>query len=190
MSYLMEQLDDWVLCRVRQKANTTRNLQKVHDPPKPETMRHLMQVEDSTPAANGMVFKDQMYKYCPVLKSLLTGQPLPANVSNQCASPQEIYNSCSSVYEDGSCSDTSPMTVSSFDNFFSPPYVREVQEIQNGVLLQSKTTGNGYTFFDASRMLGYESMDLCSDYGADIFTPSPSSVEMTTESLLLDGYLK
>lgn len=38
-------------------------------------MRHLMQVEDSIPAVTEM-FKDQMYKHCPVLTSLLTGQPL------------------------------------------------------------------------------------------------------------------
>ncbi|CAM8889686.1 unnamed protein product [Rhodiola kirilowii] len=179
-------LDDWVLCRVRQKANNTKNLHRVPDPPKPETMRHLMQVEDSIPAGNEM-FKDHMYKHCPVLTSLLTGQPLPPIDINQCASAQEMYNSCSSVYEDGSCSDTSPMTVSSFGRFLNPLN----EKAPGGIPLSSKNlvNENDYSFFDARRMLGDGDMDFQSDfyYDADIFTPSP---DMTTDSVFADQHYR
>uniref|UniRef100_A0A7N1A359 NAC domain-containing protein n=1 Tax=Kalanchoe fedtschenkoi TaxID=63787 RepID=A0A7N1A359_KALFE len=192
-------LDDWVLCRVRQKTNTTKNLHRVPDPPKPESMRYLMQVEDSLPAVtnnDNEMFKDVMYKHCPVLTSLLTGQPLHGMETNQCASPQEIYkhNSWNSVYEDGSCSDTSPMTVFSFGSFLNPLNEKEIQENPCGIPLPSKNLSNenNYNLFGTQKMVVQDDMDFCCDlyYEADMFTPSPSSVDMTTDSVFIDGYIQ
>uniref|UniRef100_A0A7N0T9X2 NAC domain-containing protein n=1 Tax=Kalanchoe fedtschenkoi TaxID=63787 RepID=A0A7N0T9X2_KALFE len=190
-------LDDWVLCRVRQKANTTKNLHRAPDPPKPESMRYLMQVEDSLPAVtnnDNEMFKDDMYKHCPVLTSLLTGKPLRPIDTNQWASPQEIYSSCGSVYEDGSCSDASPMTVSSFGSSLDPLNGKQMQENSTGIPLPSKylTNENENSFFgEAQKMPSDDVMDLCSYlyYEADVFTPSPSSVDMTTDSVFADGYI-
>lgn len=78
--FLLSQLDDWVLCRVQQKGNTSKSTCNSQDSSNPEFWNCLPKVEQTQPAyanPNTDIIKDFLYKDCRLLASILAGQAPP-----------------------------------------------------------------------------------------------------------------
>lgn len=78
--FLLSQLDDWVLCRVQQKGNTSKSTCNSQDSSNPEFWNCLPKVEQTQPAyanPNTDIIKDFLYQDCRLLASILAGQAPP-----------------------------------------------------------------------------------------------------------------
>lgn len=106
------QLDDWVLCRVRQKGGTARNAYEDLDRNNSkDIIWHLPVIEEACRPydnyENDMI-NECLKKDCGVLASILAGKTLPiiqsiSSVGNQGSS---VDNGFTSAYEDGRCFNT------------------------------------------------------------------------------------
>lgn len=116
------QLDDWVLCRVRQKGNVSKNINEVQDDQNKDDIWYLPKMEEArgtyTNYSNELI-TDCFNKDRRFLASILAGQTLPPIDTISCLSNQRSDKDNSVVYEDGSDMLNSPITVSSFDNHSS-----------------------------------------------------------------------
>ncbi|KAA8544023.1 hypothetical protein F0562_021801 [Nyssa sinensis] len=115
---LLSQLDDWVLCRVRQKGNMSNNMWEVQDSPSKELMEYLPNIEE-LPSAHTQPNKD-------IITDYLLYQALPITETISSASFQYGNNisNCGSVYEAGSHTGNSPVTISFFDSLSDPSKVK------------------------------------------------------------------
>lgn len=112
----MSQLDDWVLCRVRQKGNMPKNTCEGQDSPNTELISYLPKIEEqhSIQTKHIDMDTDHLYNHYQLIASMFAGHPLPhIEGSND-------INGYGSVREDDSDKLNLPITVSSFDNFFNP----------------------------------------------------------------------
>ncbi|TQE00620.1 hypothetical protein C1H46_013747 [Malus baccata] len=84
-------LDDWVLCRVQQRGNTTKNTCNAQDIYNTEFWRCLPKsgptVRPTSPIHRADIITDFLYKDCRVLASILAGQP-PSPIETSSASFQ------------------------------------------------------------------------------------------------------
>ncbi|PSR89980.1 NAC transcription factor [Actinidia chinensis var. chinensis] len=112
-------LDDWVLCRVRQKGNMSKNTWEVRDSPCKNTIGYFPKMEElpSTQAySNTNTMTDFGYEGRQILASLLAGQLIPPiyNISS------EIFqDKGSSLYDNVSDELNSPLADSFFDIIFN-----------------------------------------------------------------------
>ncbi|CAN0905048.1 NAC domain-containing protein 2 [Linum grandiflorum] len=125
-------LDDWVLCRVRQKGPmTSKNPYDVNGSPVKETVSYLPVKEEATTpymmnCDNDMI-RDCLNQDCRVLASLLVGQTLPPidkiKTNNDSNSPP-------------------PITVSPFENYVNPLKRKSRDEDDNGFLPENKKSNS------------------------------------------------
>ncbi|CAN1145532.1 NAC domain-containing protein 2 [Linum perenne] len=104
-------LDDWVLCRVRQKGAMSKNSYDGHGSPVKETVSYLP-IKDEAPTPYMMncdndMIRDCLNQDCRVLASLLVGQTLPP-IDNKTNGTNNNNNN------------KSPITVSPFENYVNP----------------------------------------------------------------------
>ncbi|EEF36048.1 NAC transcription factor 29 [Ricinus communis] len=115
-------LDDWVLCRVRQKGSMSKNSSEVQDSHNKDLFWYLPKMEEACRTYtnyNTDMITECLNKDCRLLASILAGQTLPPIDTISCVSNQESNkdNSLTLVYhEDGSNKLNSPITVPSFDS--------------------------------------------------------------------------
>lgn len=117
----MLQLDDWVLCRVRQKGNVSRNTFEVEESAKKELVRYLTNAEEVHPTHtnyNTDMITECLNKDCRLLASILAEQALPPIETISRVNFQGINkgNSFTLVYDDGNNKVNYPITVSSSEN--------------------------------------------------------------------------
>ncbi|KAJ8751361.1 hypothetical protein K2173_016555 [Erythroxylum novogranatense] len=134
-------LDDWVLCRVRHKGNISTHTYNNQE----ELGRDTGNTEETCPTYNTVqnnMIIDYLSKDCTILSSILSGENLPSIDTISCISFQESKgNSLNSVYEEAIDKMSSPVTVSSFENY--NPLKRKIMEVDNnGSFLQSKKKPN------------------------------------------------
>lgn len=72
--FLLSQLDDWVLCRVRYKGNMSKKTCKVQGSHSPESVGCIPKVEQCSTCANDEMIADCLYKDCPQLAYILAGK--------------------------------------------------------------------------------------------------------------------
>lgn len=77
--FLLSQLDDWVLCRVRTKGNMSKNTCEDQDGCRMELPRYLPKIEVQPTYINyrSDTITDCLYNECQVLASILASQALP-----------------------------------------------------------------------------------------------------------------
>ncbi|KAJ4829208.1 hypothetical protein Tsubulata_024516, partial [Turnera subulata] len=115
-------LDEWVLCRVRQKGSILRNItDETPDRPSKEFVKYSSNIEELDPAnrsCNYEMIADCLKKDCQLLASILAGQALPPLAASPSASLQNSNkdNSFLPFYEDGRDKVHSSITVSHLDN--------------------------------------------------------------------------
>ncbi|KAA8550419.1 hypothetical protein F0562_002103 [Nyssa sinensis] len=119
-------LDDWVLCRVRQKGNMSKNTWEAQDSPSKELVGYLPKFEElpsthTKPNAN-IITDNILYKDYRLLAYMLAGYSLPAIETISSANFQRgnVGNSFDSVYADSSDKGNSPVEVTFLDSFFNP----------------------------------------------------------------------
>lgn len=84
--FLLLQLDDWVLCRVQQRGNRSKNTCNSQDSYSTEFWRYLPKVEQTQPTYANLhadIITDFLYKDCQLLASILSGQaPSPTETNS------------------------------------------------------------------------------------------------------------
>ncbi|KAK9279857.1 hypothetical protein L1049_013539 [Liquidambar formosana] len=196
-------LDDWVLCRVRQKGNMSKNTCEGQDSPSTELVSHLPTIESQPTYTNhntGM-FTDPLFKDChQVIASILMYQDLPPikTVSSVSFQGSNEGNSCSSLYEDISDKMNSPITVSSFDSFLNPSKRKKSIEGNRCANSPSKKqlTNNNKNEDPCGNTLGNNDMFYNQNQSQyNFFNPNPSNSiinlqDLTDELAFTEGYIQ
>ncbi|KAM1159254.1 hypothetical protein ACFX15_031847 [Malus domestica] len=134
-------LDDWVLCRVRQKCNNTRSIwEDQNSPPSYKLGAYTKQVDgpcsnDTNPSIE--MVRNYLYKDCPMLPYIFASPELPYAKTASSISFQGTGNtkSCStSLHENNSNETNELLLVYSIDDLINP-------------LKRKPTEGNGYKSF-------------------------------------------
>ncbi|KAK7261378.1 hypothetical protein RIF29_27687 [Crotalaria pallida] len=120
-------LDDWVLCRVRHKGYSSKNLcENQENPCEPNLQTNPLRSEEYPTNTNFQadMITDYQYKDYQIIASILVGGPIPIPPTENISSLSikgSISNSLTSVYEDSFNKVNSQMTVSpSLDSYFNP----------------------------------------------------------------------
>ncbi|CAI0426909.1 unnamed protein product [Linum tenue] len=159
-------LDDWVLCRVRQKCSSPRSLWE--DPSAP-----LKELAGTFPKQNELNYftnpnddavKNYLYKECPMLPYIFASQDFSSCTTKQPASSinfQGSEKSSISGYEEDSSDDKNLQfsSVTSLDNFFNPLKRKDVgreHQQQDSSFYLGKKPKNGD--FDEDTMIS-----ICED---------------------------
>lgn len=108
------QLDDWVLCRVRQKicGNPRNNWEDIYDPVSDQEASFLPKMNELWPVSTNPRMenlKSHLYDDCPMIPYIFASQdnfPYVDSTTASCISFQESLNP--------------PFSVSSFDSLFNP----------------------------------------------------------------------
>lgn len=121
---MLSQLDDWVLCRVRYKGYSSKNLSENQENPyEPNIPANLPRGEDYPTSTNfeADMSKDYQYKDYQIIASILVGGPIPPteNMSSLSFKGSKC-NNLASVYEEGFNKVNSQTTISSLDGYFDP----------------------------------------------------------------------
>ncbi|CAK9174397.1 unnamed protein product [Ilex paraguariensis] len=201
-------LDDWVLCRVRQKGNMSKNAWEVQyntTPSKQVGIGYLHQIEElpsaytdttTTPDINLTDFN--FPKDCTLLASLLAGQNVhPIQTVSATANSHNSFinatnNSGGSVYGNGSgkMNTTHHLTNSLFEGFFNP------SKGKTDMIHSTKTTNNGKNDDAVPRnMMLNDGMSFYNQNRArgDIFKANPlitfMNLQELTDSAFLEKYL-
>ncbi|XP_038706501.1 NAC domain-containing protein 72-like [Tripterygium wilfordii] len=119
-------LDEWVLCRIRQKGNMLKSTSDIQGSHNSEIVGSVPNIEhgharpSDTDYCNDMI-RDCLNKNCCVLASLLAGQPIPSMEAISGVSFQGCNNANSfpMAYGEGGKVNP-PMAVSSLDYYFNP----------------------------------------------------------------------
>ncbi|KAM7527912.1 hypothetical protein LguiB_031322 [Lonicera macranthoides] len=120
-------LDDWVLCRIRQKGNMSKNTSEAQGsgPSKPVACQpeyeELLSAQ-ANPIANTAIIQDTLFKECHIVASILAGHNLPpieAISSTTTFSSTDNSKICGSTLEDDSSRGNTGVKSSSFDNFLN-----------------------------------------------------------------------
>lgn len=120
---MLSQLDDWVLCRVRQKGNISKNTYEDGDSCSVELPSYSPQIEEevqltSTDYNAGMIM-DYPFTDCQLLPLILTGAlPQIETISSLSFGGSNKGNHFTPGYVDGSNNVKSPTTVSSLGSYF------------------------------------------------------------------------
>ncbi|XP_059663806.1 NAC domain-containing protein 1-like [Cornus florida] len=172
-------LDDWVLCRVRQKGNMSKNTWEVGSPRK-EPVGCLSKIQE-LPSPQKEPYPDVitdylLYKDCHPLPYMLDSQTLPP--METISSPSFQYNNegnnCGSSYQ---------------DNFFSPSKAKLANEVRGyqNVLPSTKMVSNDNKNEDLlpGNTLPTKNTNLYSHSPSqgDIFNPNPSDAIITLQEL-------
>ncbi|XP_021683845.2 NAC domain-containing protein 2-like [Hevea brasiliensis] len=141
-------LDDWVLCRVRQKGNVSKNMYEVRDTQNKDLVWYSPKMEEAFCAYtdyNTDMIADCLNKDFRFLASILAGQTSPPIETISCVSNQgsNMDNSFTSVYEDGSNKLNSLVTISSFDNYSSLKRKTSEESSHDNLHPSNKKLNNG-----------------------------------------------
>lgn len=132
---LLSQLDDWVLCRIRNKGKVSNNIGEVQESHSPESMKCLPNVElPSSTSANYEMITDCIPKDCPLLAYILASQaPSPSDTISSTVNIQgsQTGETFKSVYRDSSTKAINPITIS-LDNYFNLFNQKSPEEYEDG----------------------------------------------------------
>lgn len=109
-------LDDWVLCRVRQKTKVPKKNVQNQDRQSPEAPRYSLKTEAAQPTCtyfNPHMSMDHLFKDCQLIAYLLAGKAPPSMeaISNISVEGSKNGNNINSVYYESSDNIDSPSTV-------------------------------------------------------------------------------
>ncbi|GLT69753.1 hypothetical protein SLA2020_418800 [Shorea laevis] len=141
-------LDDWVLCRVRQKINFPRNGFNDLKVPSNELDGFLPGLNEpwpSNPNPDVEMIKSYLYNDCPMLPYIVSSHDLICTETNSSVGLQSSTKSCTSVRQDNS--DKNLQLPISFENFFNPlkRKLKERNQGESSIILPSKKLVNGDT---------------------------------------------
>ncbi|KAF9595582.1 hypothetical protein IFM89_001054 [Coptis chinensis] len=182
-------LDDWVLCRVRQKDNLPMNMWVDQNCPSSEPFGYSPRV-DEPPSKSADPTFDIIANYrnngCPMLAYILsTNQDVPCIETNSTSSFQGGHgnSNSNSVYEDVSDMGSSLMTDSSISSLFNPLKRKPVETHQENDIIHA----NYGTPLPSDKKVPNKSTELsfCDQYlpQENIFSPSPVSINTEFQGL-------
>ncbi|MBA0746943.1 hypothetical protein Gogos_009415 [Gossypium gossypioides] len=155
-------LDDWVLCRVRQKASIQRNSWEdrnisSHEPADSFYVPNSIEPWPSNTNHNVEMGKTYLFNDCPMLPYIFASQDLPCFDTSSSISFQSSDKSCTSLQEANSGNNNMQISFSSLQNLFNP-LKRESMEEGSFVPTSCKKLKN--TEKDCSEMNFYRSNQL------------------------------
>ncbi|MBA0660802.1 hypothetical protein Goklo_012767 [Gossypium klotzschianum] len=155
-------LDDWVLCRVRQKASIQRNSWEdrnisSHEPADSFYVPNSIEPWPSNTNHNVEMGKTYLFNDCPMLPFIFASQDLPCFDTTSSISFQSSDKSCTSLQEANSGNNNMQISFSSLQNLFNP-LKRESMEEGSFVPTSCKKLKN--TEKDCSEMNFYRSNHL------------------------------
>ncbi|MBA0838257.1 hypothetical protein Goarm_010330 [Gossypium armourianum] len=155
-------LDDWVLCRVRQKASIQRNSWEdrnisSHEPADSFYVPNSIEPWPSNTKHNVEMGKTYLFNDCPMLPFIFASQDLPCFDTTSSISFQSSDKSCTSLQEANSGNNNMQISFSSLQNLFNP-LKRESMEEGSFVPTSCKKLKN--TEKDCSEMNFYRSNHL------------------------------
>ncbi|XP_027173676.1 NAC domain-containing protein 2-like [Coffea eugenioides] len=187
-------LDDWVLCRIRQKGNMSKNSWEVpHSPIKvTEDTPNLKELHSAYAAKNALDICSSYFlsKDCHLLAKLLATQDLPRIETNTRATScsSNISQNCKTVYEHGTIKENQ------VTNSFFPSSLNQqgkpIEEIGYGNIPPSEkamTNLNKNEFFLAGNVNGASFYNQQQSHG-DMFKLNLSSAMMTLQELDVSAF--
>ena len=142
--FSMMQLDDWVLCRVRQKSSIPRNIWEDRNGPSSEPASYSPAVDKAcnmTTNSNVEIIKSYLYNDCPLLPYIFASQDFSA-ISFEGRNKGKFYSSVCS--ENNSDQKNLLVSVSSSNSLFNPQKRKPIEGNQyEGFLPPSKKLNNG-----------------------------------------------
>lgn len=126
LSFSSWQLDDWVLCRVRQKCNSSRSIWEDQNSPCYKLGAYTKQADetcskDTNPSIE--MVRNYLYKDCPMLPYIFASPELPYTKTTLSISFQGSgdKNSCTTIHEnDSSNKNNGQLLASSLESLINP----------------------------------------------------------------------
>lgn len=140
-------LDDWVLCRVRQKTKVPKKNVQNQDRQSPEAPRYSLKTEAAQPTCtyfNPHMSMDHLFKDCQLIAYLLAGKAPPAMeaISNISVEGSKNGNNINSVYYESSDNIDSPSTVYPTSNCVNTLKRKDFEENEHNICTKDSRKQN------------------------------------------------